>query len=110
VEHCLGKINPIDRLLRRVDYKQENLLLTCLLLTLQNKLLLRIKYSREGESINKPSLLSAYKTYIANIYSTRKVFTTSAIGCIPCVLRLLARVLVSSKPAIVEPTLILKIG
>jgi hypothetical protein len=80
------------------------------LLTLQNKLLLRIKYSREGESINKPSLLSACKTYIANIYSTRKVPTTSAIGCTLCVLYLLARVLVSSKPIIVEPTLILKIG
>jgi hypothetical protein len=79
------------------------------LLTLQNKLLLRIKYSRERGSINKPSLLSVYKTYIANIYSTRKVPTTSAIGCTLCVLRLLARVLVSSKPIIVEPTLIFKI-
>jgi hypothetical protein len=34
VKHCLGKINPADRLLRRVDYKQENLLLTYLLPTL----------------------------------------------------------------------------
>jgi hypothetical protein len=76
---------------------------------LQNKLLLRIKYSRKGRSINKPSLLSIYKTYIANIYSTRKVLTTSAIGCTLYVLRLLARILVSSKPIIVEPTLILKI-
>jgi hypothetical protein len=76
---------------------------------LQNKLLLRIKYSRKGRSINKPSLLSIYKTHVANIYSTRKVPTTSAIGCTLYILCLLARVLVSSKPAIVEPTLIFKI-
>jgi hypothetical protein len=69
-----------------------------------------IKYSREEGSIDKPSLLSVYKIYIANIYSIRKVPTTSTIGCTLYVLCLLARVLVSSKPIIVEPTLIFKIG
>ena len=40
--------------------------------------------------------------HIINIYKTKIVFTTSAIGYILYILRLLARVLVSSKLIIVE--------
>ncbi len=70
--------------------------------TLQNKLLARVEYSRVRESTPKLSLVGACKTYVANIYRAVKVSTTSATEYILCVLRLLARVLVSSEPALVE--------
>ena len=70
--------------------------------TLQNKLLVREEYSSAREAMPRLSLVSVYKTHVANIYSTIKVSTASAIECTLYVLRLLARVLVSSKSAIVE--------
>jgi hypothetical protein len=79
-----------------------------LLPTLQNKLLVRDRLSREGGSINELSLLGARKTHVADIYSTIKVPTTSAIVCTLCVLRLLTRVLVGSEPVIVEAELLAK--
>jgi hypothetical protein len=75
---------------------------------LQNKLLARDRLSREGESTNELSSLGARKTRVANIYSTIKVPTASTIVCTPCVLRLLARVLVGSEPATVEAKLLTK--
>ena len=51
--------------------------------------------------MHKLSLLGARKMRIADIYRTKKVPTTSTIVCILCVLRLLTRVLVGSKPATV---------
>ena len=57
----------------------------------------------------KPSLVSAYKTYVASIYSAIKVSTTSAIKCILCVLRLLAKVLVSSKLILAKLKTLLKV-
>jgi hypothetical protein len=71
-------------------------------------LLVRDRLSREGESINKLSLLGARKTRTANICSTIKVPTASAIVYTLYVLRLLARVLVGSKPIIVEAKLLTK--
>ena len=47
--------------------------------------------------------------HITNIYKAKIVFTTSTIRYILCVLRLLARVLVSSKPIIVGSNLLTKI-
>jgi hypothetical protein len=70
--------------------------------TLQNKLLVRVEHSRVSRSISKLSLEGIYKTYIAIVCRTIKVPTASAIECMLCMLRLLARVLVSSKPIIVE--------
>jgi hypothetical protein len=40
--------------------------------------------------------------HVANVRRAEKVSTTSAIECILCVLRSLARVLVSSEPTLVE--------
>jgi hypothetical protein len=73
-----------------------------LLPTLQNKLLAREELSRARGSIPRHSLVGVYKTHVANICRASTVPTTSAIGYILCVLRSLARVLVSSEPAIVE--------
>jgi hypothetical protein len=47
------------------------------------------------------SIESVCKIYVAIIYKTRIVSTASAIECILCVLHLLAKVLVTSKPIIV---------
>jgi hypothetical protein len=69
---------------------------------LQNKLLIREELSRARGSIPRHSLVGVYKTYITNICRASIVPTTSAIGYILYVLRLLARVLVSSEPVIVE--------
>jgi hypothetical protein len=52
--------------------------------------------------MSKLSLESIYKTHVAIVCRTIKVPTTNAIECMLCMLCLLARVLVSSKPAIVE--------
>ena len=57
----------------------------------------------------KPSLVSAYKIYVASIYSAIKVSTTSAIKCTLYVLHLLARVLVSSKPALARLETLLEV-
>ena len=65
--------------------------------TLQNKLLAKEEQSRVRRSTPKLSLVGTCKTYIASIYSAVKVSTASAIKCTLCVLRLLARVLVSNK-------------
>jgi hypothetical protein len=54
------------------------------------------------------SIKSACKTHVAIIYKTRTVSTASAIRCTLCVLRLLARVLVTSEPAIVQSKALLK--
>ena len=70
--------------------------------TLQNKLLARIEHSRARGSTPGLSPVGACETHVANICRAVKVPTASAIGCILCVLRLLARVLVSSKPALVK--------
>jgi hypothetical protein len=102
VEHCLGKTNPADGPLRRADYVQENLSLTRLLPTLQNKLLARDRLSGEGGSTNELSSLGARETRTADICSTVKVPTAGAMVCTPCVLRSLARVLVGSEPVTVE--------
>ena len=40
--------------------------------------------------------------HVANVCRAVKVPTAGAMGCIPCVPRSLARVLVSSEPALVE--------
>jgi hypothetical protein len=72
------------------------------LLTLKNTLLVRVQYGKVREFIPRLSLVSACKTYVANIYRAVKVPTTSAIRCILYVLRLLARILVSSKPILVK--------
>ena len=73
-----------------------------MLLTLQNKLLVRVEYSKVKGFTLRLSLVGTCKTHVANIYRAVKVPTTSAIGCILYVLRLLARVLVSSEPVLVE--------
>jgi hypothetical protein len=73
-----------------------------LLPTLQNKLLARVEYSEARGFTPRLSPVGACKTHVANICRAVKVPTTSAIGCILCVPRSLARVLVSSKPALVE--------
>ena len=70
--------------------------------TLQNKLLVRVEYSKARGFTPRLSLVGACKTYVANICRAIKVPTTSAIGCILYVLRLLARVLVSSEPVLVK--------
>jgi hypothetical protein len=102
VEHRPGKTNPADGPSRRADYVQENLSLTRLLPTLQNKLLARDRLSGEGGSTNEPSSLGARETRTADICSTVKVPTAGAMVCTPCVPRSLARVLVGSEPATVE--------
>ena len=52
--------------------------------------------------------MGACKTHVASICSAVKVSTASAIGCTLCVLYLLARVLVNSKPALVESKVLLE--
>jgi hypothetical protein len=52
--------------------------------------------------MSKLSLEGIYKTHIATVCRTIKVPTTSAIEYMLYMLRLLARILVSSKPATVE--------
>jgi hypothetical protein len=71
-------------------------------------LLVRDRLSKEGGSINKLSSLGTRKTRVANICSTIKVPTASAIVCTLYILRLLAKVLVGSKPIIVEAELLTK--
>ena len=66
------------------------------------------RLSKEEESINRPSLLGVYKAHTTNIYSTSKVPTTSTIVYTLYILYLLTRVLVGSKPIIVEAKLLTK--
>jgi hypothetical protein len=77
--------------------------------TLQNKLLAKEEQSRARRSTLKPSLVGAYKTHVASIYSAVKVSTASAIECTLCVLRLLARVLVSSEPILAKLETLLEV-
>lgn len=76
--------------------------------TLQKRLLARVEYSRARGSITEPSLGSIYKIYITNIYRANLAFTTSTIGYILYVPHLLARVLISSKPILVESKVLIK--
>ena len=77
--------------------------------TLQNKLLAKEEQSRARRLTPKPSLVGACKTHVASICSAVKVSTASAIGCTLCVLRLLARVLVSSEPALARLETLLEV-
>jgi hypothetical protein len=54
------------------------------------------------------SLEGMCKTHVATVCRTVKVPTTSAIECMLCVLHLLARILVSSKPVIVESKVLIE--
>jgi hypothetical protein len=58
--------------------------------------------------MSKRSLEGTCKTHIAIVCRTVKVPTASAMECMLCVLCLLARILVSSKPATVESKALIK--
>jgi hypothetical protein len=102
VKHRPGNTNPADGPSRRADYEQENPSLTQLLPTLQNKLLARVEHGGARGSTPGLSPVGACETHVANVCRAVKVPTAGAMGCIPCVPRSLARVLVSSEPASVE--------
>jgi hypothetical protein len=102
VKHRSGRTNPADGPSRRADYAQENLSLTRLLPTLQNKLLSREERSGERGSTPVPSTVGTCETHVANVCSAIAIPTAGAMECTPCVPRSLARVMVSSEPATVE--------
>lgn len=102
VKHRPGKANPADGPSRRADYEQENLSLTRLLPTLQNKLLARVEQSRASGSTAELSSVGACETHVATVCRAEKDPPAGAMECMPCVPRSLARVLVSSEPATVE--------
>ena len=108
MKHRPGRTNPVDGPSRRADYVQENLSLTRLLPTLQNKILARIERCGARGSTPGLSSVGACETHVANVCRAVKVPTAGAMECIPCVPRSLARVLVSSEPAIVESETLLE--